>query len=262
MPAITRLFWILLLACLSPLAQAERLRLVSDDWAPYVYQQNGQPRGIDYEVTTQVFKRLGVEVEWQFLPWKRCLAMIEQGLADGIVDIFQIDARRPFLIYPSEPMSDVEFVLFQARSRRHTVTSLNDLAGLSVGTSPGYTYGAAFNGSSRFRREAAPTHEANLGKLVLGRIDLLITDRRVGRYLMRQLGLEQQVEELPLLISRQTQYLGLTRKPGREALAQAFAEELQRFKQEPAYAAINNRYTGDIGNILNAVEQQESSTPR
>ncbi|MDD1958552.1 MAG: transporter substrate-binding domain-containing protein [Pseudomonas capeferrum] len=262
MPAITRLFWILLLACLSPLAQAERLRLVSDDWAPYVYQQNGQPRGIDYEVTTQVFKRLGVEVEWQFLPWKRCLAMIEQGLADGIVDIFQIDARRPFLIYPSEPMSDVEFVLFQARSRRHTVTSLNDLAGLSVGTSPGYTYGAAFNGSSRFRREAAPTHEANLGKLVLGRIDLLITDRRVGRYLMRQLGLEQQVEELPLLISRQTQYLGLTRKPGRESLAQAFAEELQRFKQEPAYAAINNRYTGDIGNILNAVEQQESSTPR
>ncbi len=262
MPAITRLFWILLLACLSPLAQAERLRLVSDDWAPYVYQQNGQPRGIDYEVTTQVFKRLGVEVEWQFLPWKRCLAMIEQGLADGIVDIFQIDARRPFLIYPSEPMSDVEFVLFQARSRRHTVTGLNDLAGLSVGTSPGYTYGAAFNDSSRFRREAAPTHEANFGKLMLGRIDLLITDRSVGRYLMRQLGLEQQVEELPLLISRQTQYLGLTRKPGRESLAQAFAEELQRFKQEPAYAAINNRYTGDIGNILNAVEQQESSTPR
>ena len=159
-------------------------------------------------------------------------------------------------------MSVVEFVLFQARSRRLTVTSLNDLAGLSVGTSPGYTYGAAFNGSSRFRREAAPTHEANLGKLVLGRIDLLITDRMVGRYLMRQLGLEQQVEELPLLISRQTQYLGLTRKPGRESLAQAFAEELQRFKQEPAYAAINNRYTGDIGNILNAVEQQESSTPR
>ena len=42
----------------------------------------------------------------------------------------------------------------------------------------------------------------------------------------------------------------------------AFAEELQRFKQEPAFAAISHRYTGDIGNILNAVEQQESSTAR
>ncbi|ATP52428.1 ABC transporter substrate-binding protein [Pseudomonas sp. LAIL14HWK12:I7] len=260
--ATTRLIWILLLACLSPLALAERLRLVSDDWAPYVYQQDGQPRGIDYEVTTQVFKRLGVEVEWQFLPWKRCLAMIEQGLADGIVDVFQLDTRRPYLVYPTEPMSDVEFVLFQARSRRHAVTGLDDLAGLSVGTSPGYTYGAAFNDSPRFRREAAPTHEANFGKLLLGRIDLLITDRRVGRYLMRQLGLEQRIEELPWVVSRQTQYLGLTRKPGREALAQAFSEELQRFKQEPAYAAISHRYIGDIGNILNAVEQQESSTSR
>ena len=62
MPHIARLFWILLLASLSPLALGERLRLVTDDWAPYVYQHEGQPRGIDYEVTTQVFKRLGVEV--------------------------------------------------------------------------------------------------------------------------------------------------------------------------------------------------------
>ena len=51
-------------------------------------------------------------------------------------------------------------------------------------------------------------------------------------------------------------------KPGREALAEAFAEELRRFKQEAAYTAISNRYTGDTKNILNAVEQQESSTAR
>ncbi len=60
MPLVARLFWILLLACLSPLALGERLRLVSDDWAPYIYQHEGQPLGIDYEVTTEVFKRLGV----------------------------------------------------------------------------------------------------------------------------------------------------------------------------------------------------------
>jgi polar amino acid transport system substrate-binding protein len=188
--------------------------------------------------------------------------MAEQGLADGILDIFQTDARQPYMVYGSEPMSEVEFVLFQSRSRRHAVTHLDDLAGLTVGTSPGYAYGKAFTEAPHFKREAAPTHEANFGKLVLGRIDLAITDRRVGHYLLRQLGLQQQVEELPLVVSRQAQYLGLVRKPGREALAVAFAEELQRFKQEPAYAAISNRYTSDTGNILNAVEQQESSTAR
>ena len=90
-------------------------------------------------------------------------------------------------------------------------------------------------------------------------------DRAEGyRYLTRllRMGLEQQIEALPLVVSRQPQYLGLARKPGREVLAQAFAEELRRFKQEPAYAAIMDHYTHDPENLANAVEQQESSTAR
>jgi len=262
MPHIAHLLCILLLACLSPMALGERLRLVSDDWAPYVYRDGSRVRGIDYEVTTEVFRRLGVELDWQFLPWKRCLALVEQGQADGVMDIFQVESRKTYMVYPAEPMSDVEFVLFQASDRRHAVRQLNDLAGLTVGTSPGYAYDRAFSESPDFHRETAPSHEANFGKLIRGRIDLLVTDRLVGRYLRRQLGLEQQVEELPLVISRQPQYLGLARKPGREQLAQAFTEELRRFKQEPAFEAIIEHYIGDAGVLLGAVEQQESSTLR
>ena len=250
---------LLLLACLSPMAQAERLRIVSDDWAPYLFQANNQPQGIDYEVTNEVFRRLGIEVQWQFLPWRRCLAMVEQGLADGVMDIFQVESRRDYLVYPNEPMSQVEFVLYQARSRPHPVQRLEDLAGLTVGTSPGYAYNPAFSDSPLFRRESAPSHEANFGKLMRGRIDLLVTDRRLGHYLSRQLGIEHAVEALPLVISRHPQYLGLARKPGREALAQAFAEELRRFKQEPAYATISTRYLGQQ-DFPFAVEQQESGT--
>lgn len=239
MPDFSRLFCTLLLASLSCLAHGERLRIVSDDWAPYIYEENGQPRGVDFEVASEVFKRLGVEVQWQLLPWKRCLAMVEQGLADGVLDIFKTDSRQASVVYPDEPMSLVEFVLFQAKARPHAVTRLEDLDGLTIGTSPGYDYGPSFLQSPLVRREAAPTLEANFGKLQLGRIDLLITDRRVGQHLRRQLGLEQVIEELPLLVSRQPQYLGLARKPGSEALAQRFAAELRRFKQEPAYAQLH-----------------------
>ncbi|MBF8741102.1 substrate-binding periplasmic protein [Pseudomonas guariconensis] len=262
MPNFLRLTCILLLACLSPLAQAERLRLVSDDWAPYIYWHDGHLKGIDYEVANEVLKRLGIDVDWQLLPWKRCLAMVEQGLADGVLDIFQLDSREPFMVYPDEPLSEVQFVLFQAAAQHRAIKRLEDLAGLTVGTSPGYTYSPAFNTSPLFLRESAPTHEANFGKLMLGRIDLLVTDRRAGRYLRKQLGLEQQVEELPLMISRHAQFLGLARKPGRERLATAFADELRRFKQEPAYAAISARYENDLGNIPDAVEQHERSTAR
>lgn len=261
MPDFARLITVLFLTCLSALAHGEKLRIVTEPWAPYVYLEDGQAKGIDYEVTAEVFKRLDVEVEWQFLPWKRCLAMIEQGLADGVLDIFQTEQRDSQLYYPSEPLSVVEFVLFYANARPQAANSLEDLRGLTVGTSPGYTYGAAFSESPLFTREPAPTHEANFGKLQRGRIDLLITDRRVGRYMIKSLGLEQQISELPLVVSRQSQYLAVRRNVGMDLLSQRFAAELRRFKREPAYAALNARYMGSDEHFRSAVEQQEHSTP-
>lgn len=261
MPRFAYLLTALLLSCMSLLARAEQLRIVSDPWAPYVYEENGEAKGIDYEVTAEVFKRLGVEVRWEFMPWKRCMLMVDQGLADGVIDIFQNAARSSQLYYPSEPLSVVEFVLFQANDRPHDVESLEDLKDLTVGTSAGYDYGAGFLQSPLFRREAAPTQEANFGKLLRGRIDLLITDRRVGRYMLDQLGLQDRISELPLVVSRQKQYLAVRRNAGMDLLAQRFAAELRRFKQEPAYAELQARYGHVITTNTEAVEQQERSTP-
>lgn len=260
MPYFTRLLTALLLVCLSTRVQAEKLRIVTDPWPPYAYEENGQAKGIDYEVTAEVFRRLGIEVQWQFLPWKRCLAMLEQGLADGVLDIFHTEQRDAQLFYPTEPLSQVEFVLFQLNARPHVIARLEDLKGLRVGTAPGYTYGTAFASATGFTREPAPTLEANFGMLQLGRIDLLITDRRAGRHMIATLGLEQQVSELPLLINRQSQYLAVRRNAGMDLLAQRFAAELRRFKQEPAYAELNARYHGTGANFQQAVEQQERST--
>ena len=261
MPPLIRRFCLLMAVCLSPCVQAEHLYLVSDEWAPYTYRSEGQPVGIDVEIITQVLQRMGHSVEFEFLPWKRCLARIEQGQADGIVDIFQRESRHPYLIYPDAPMSEVEFVLFNAVDRPHPATRLEDLAGLRIGTAGGYTYGGGFD-EADLLREAGPTHEANFGKLVRGRIDLLITDRRAGLYLAQALGIAEQVQASPWVISRQAQYLGFARKPGRARLAYDFADELHRFRREPAYAAILARYENAADRRSRAIEQQQGSTNR
>ena len=268
MPDFARLLTALLLTCLSAFAHGERLRIVTEPWPPYVYLQNGQAKGIDYEVSAEVFKRLGVEVEWHFLPWKRCLSMLETGQADGALDIFHSDERDATLLYPSEPLSDVEFVLFYANDRPHPFSALEELKGLTIGTSPGYLYSSDFSESTLFTREPAPTHEANFGKLVRGRIDLLITDRRVGQHLLDELNIRDQITENPTVISRQSQFLAVRRNAGMDLLVQRFGAELKRFKREPAYAELSARYgaapamavpLGDATASGKTVEQQESS---
>ncbi|KPA95855.1 MULTISPECIES: substrate-binding periplasmic protein [Pseudomonas] len=247
MPVIAQLLTAIVLTCLSLTARGERLRIVTEPWAPYVYEENGQAKGLDYETTAIVFQRLGIEVEWQFLPWKRCLAMLEQGQADGALDIFHSSQRDDKLLYPDEALSEVEFVLFYAKAHPHPFSSLDDLRGLTVGVSPGYQYSPQFNESRLFRHEPAPSHESNFGKLALGRIDLVITDRRVGQHVLNELNLQEQIAQYPSVISRNRQYLALRRNAGMDLLMQRFNAELKRFKREPAYAELNARYAGAPG---------------
>ena len=61
MPLITQLLTVLLFTCLSFAARGEKLRIVTEPWAPYVYEDSGKPLGLDYETTAIVFKRLGIE---------------------------------------------------------------------------------------------------------------------------------------------------------------------------------------------------------
>ncbi|PVZ15558.1 MULTISPECIES: ABC transporter substrate-binding protein [unclassified Pseudomonas] len=242
LPACLRWLVAALLATLAWSAHAEPLRLVTEPWAPFSYLKDGKPTGLDYEIAAEVFRRMNVEVHWQFLPWRRCLAMARQGQADAVLDIFETRERDSMLIYPSEPLSEVEFVLFQANDRPHVFNSLADLQGLIIGTQPGYQYSEAFLKEPGIHRETAPTLEANLGKLMLGRIDLVITDRRAGQYALEHLNLNQQISALPTAVSSDRQYLALRRGPGMEALAERFASTLRQFRREPAYTALLARF--------------------
>lgn len=208
-----------------------------------IYDDNGVLSGLDYDAAKTVLQRLGVKVEWQLLPWRRCLMAMEQGLADGILGIFHTPEREASMLFAHEPLSQIEFVLFDAKASPHPFRSLSDLRGLKIGVSAGYWYSnKTFRQSTLFTREPAPNHEANFGKLVRKRVDLVINDRRGGHFILAQTDLGKHVRQHPQVISRDQLYLGLRRDAGLEELARRFANELRRFKREPAYTALQARY--------------------
>lgn len=245
MPAFQRQLFATL-ACLIGLsltAHGQPLRIASEAWAPYIYEEQGTLRGLDYDTAQIVLQRLGVEVQWQLLPWKRCLAALEQGQADAILDVFRTQEREATILFPDEPMSQIEFVMFYAQPRPYPYRRLNDLQGLKVGVSAGYWYAdQTFRESELFTREPAPTHAANFGKLLRDRVDLVINDHRGGHFLIEQMGLAHAIAHHPRVVSRDQLYLGLRRGVGLESLAERFSDELRRFKREPAYAALSARY--------------------
>ncbi|WP_314409683.1 transporter substrate-binding domain-containing protein [Pseudomonas kuykendallii] len=230
-----RICWALLFCTACVVAQADPLRIVSEAWAPYVYEENGVVRGLDYELTATVLERLGITHELQLLPWKRSLAEFDEGRADAILDIFRNPDREQSMVFIDEPLSSSEFVLFYARQRPFPYSDLNSLKGLRIGVSPGYWYSnEAFRQSKDFIRENAPNHAANFGKLMLGRVDMVLIERRVGLYLAQQMGILDQLDYHRQLISHDDLYLALRRTPEFERLAARFTVELRRLKAERA----------------------------
>lgn len=237
------ILFIALLACLSLAAQGQTLRIVSEAWPPYIYEEDGELHGLDYDVTRIVLQRLGVQAEWQMLPWKRCSLTLEQGKADAILGAYRNRESEASLVFPSEPLSRIDLVLFYAKNRPYPFRTLDDLQGLRIGVSSRYWYSnRAFAESSLFVREPGPNHTANFGKLMHERVHLVVNDRYAGRFVLDRMGLNDEVAHHPQVIGRDSVYLGLRRDVGLDGLAEDFARELRLLKLEPAYGLLLSRY--------------------
>ncbi|MEH6491485.1 substrate-binding periplasmic protein [Halopseudomonas sp.] len=237
--------WLLLLPLLTcQTALAAPLHIVSEAWPPYIYEEAGVLKGVDYDVTNRVLNELGYEAQWQLMPWRRALYDTASGSADAILDITPNPEREPQYIFPAEPLSHSESVLFYHIDRPHQFTGLQDLRGLKIGVSAGYVYGnPEFMHADYFSREPAANTEASLLMLMRERVDMVIMNKRVGQFTLRKLGLDQQVAYHPLVISSGALFLAFHRSPDMAALAKRFSSNLSTFKRSGEYLQILQRYS-------------------
>jgi polar amino acid transport system substrate-binding protein len=225
------------------LGQAQdRLVVVTDQWAPYVFQEGNAIRGVDYEIMMAVLSQMGYEVDFKLMPWKRCVRMIEEHQADAILDISMNEHREKTMYFPTEKISESVSVLFHLKGKSFTYKVLEDLRGLTVGTVLGYAYSSEFLEADFFTREPVKTEEQNWKKLLYGRIDLFLSNKNVGLYTARKMGIQDKVEFIPKVVSSGNNYLAFSKKLGHNILAKNFSEHLQSFKKTTDYAAILSEY--------------------
>lgn len=240
---MARLYALIILLFCTLYSHAQPLKVCTNEWPPYTFLENGQVRGIDADLLHLVLTNLGIRYDITLEPWRRCLHKMSEGKLDILLDAFYSDERAKSMIFPSEAMAESAMVLFHAHARPYVINSIEDLAGLRVGTEPGYAYGnQAFASGSHFIREEAPTLDANLGKLLLGRIDLVITDRAVGLYTAKNMGVQDAIAFSPQPLYSDRVYAAFSQRPATAALVPRFESELKRVKSTPEYAAILRRY--------------------
>lgn len=222
----------LLMLLLAPLLQAaERIRYCDYPVYPPVSWSDGkQVRGLAPTVVRELFGRLGYEVEMVVLGnWKRCLLDAAEGRVD-VVLAYNSDQRDQGMRFSTVPVLREEVAVFVNRQRPVTFERLQDLAGYRGGLLFGESYGAEFDRfvAENQNIEWVSSSQQNFGKLIRGRIDFVIQERRTGQLFVERLPGGEAIQALPAALSVDYLRVAVSRH---SALSQHMAqidEQLQR----------------------------------
>lgn len=160
--------------------------VADDDYPPYSYSENGEPRGIYIELLKRASIHLepAYKVKIETMPWKRALSFVEQGNAIGIVPPYQHKNARPYISSYSVSLG-TEFVVTFCREQINLKSALTinnqAIEPLHLGMNAGYlllekSYKNAI-AAGRIKLWENKSTRANIIKLLTGKLDCYINDR-------------------------------------------------------------------------------------
>ncbi|HEY0844688.1 MAG TPA: transporter substrate-binding domain-containing protein [Noviherbaspirillum sp.] len=162
------------------------MRLASLEWVPYVGARLEQS-GWSSHVADLAAQQFGYRAVIEYFPWTRAMQL---GTRDaryaGYFPAYYTEERAK-TCYFSAPIGSSTVGLVYLKSAPLQWASVEDLAALKIGVVAGFSNGPAFDAmvrEGRMRADASPNDMLNLRKLLARRVDAVVIDKLVLRYLL------------------------------------------------------------------------------
>lgn len=186
MRGVAIILWWLLSLSFAGLARAETVTIATGEFPPWT-SESARYGGFVNRVVAAAFSRVGIDVKFSYMPWKRAEAETRVGRYDASAFWFASQSGEGDFIL-SEPISSHKEVFFHLKSKPfpHWET-LSDLHAVKIGATLGYTYTSEFwelAHDGKINVEVAARDELNLKKVAIGRIDAFPVDEMTGWLLL------------------------------------------------------------------------------
>jgi polar amino acid transport system substrate-binding protein len=239
-------------AAAQPPATTKIVRLATLEWEPYI-GSNLPDQGYTAALIRAAFADQGVTVKIEFYPWARALHLARTGEVDGLMPEYFNPSRLSEFEY-SAAFPGGPLVLYKRRGDAIAFSvdpvskqdaALRALKTKRFGVVRGYLNTPVFDAASYLIKEEASDDATNLRKLVYGRIDLAVIDRRVAEHLIRTEypDYAKKIEPMTPALADIPLYIAFSRKSPRmdDALA-AFNRGLAAMRADGRLDALYQRY--------------------
>ncbi|MBU2713406.1 substrate-binding periplasmic protein [Zooshikella harenae] len=222
-------------------SQGKSLPIIFATFPPMNYlDDQGEMRGISFELVTQTVKAIGYTPEVTILPWKRAYKEAAEGSFAILFTFTQNEERIKQFLF-TDYLIKIADVFFKRKENNITWNKLSDLKKYVVGYTDGYNYDPIFLNAitnKSFIARKSPALESpekqHLKNLFHKRVDLIICEiHQCKFYLGQNKDWQQVIDSIPKPIGKtRTFHAGISRAwPNAEELLKQFNSQYRKIKK-------------------------------
>ncbi|MBI9080123.1 MAG: transporter substrate-binding domain-containing protein [Pseudodesulfovibrio sp.] len=218
-----------------PKSPTQALVYLSEEFAPYNYQQNGQPAGLAVDILRLMWRKAQLpKQDIQFLPWARAYDMTLNKSGIVLFSTIRLPSREKLFKWVG-PITTTETLLITMKGRNITINSPEDLKGLSIGGIQDYASSELLKKYESIAHiEKVPSVQMNIKKLIANRLDAIALEQRTFAHNIKELGLNPEQFEKVWTINRIEPYYAFSKDTPDKVIA-LFQKALDAIKATPEY---------------------------
>lgn len=205
------------------------VELVTIDWPPYEYYENGNWYGIDYEILNLALNEMGLKLVTYKYPWSRCIQLMKSKSSDIVLTLIKTEDRKQYLYFTDIPISHGKDVYFFLKDNPY-----RNIAGYIKG----YAYPKEFF-KSPYKKVPVDSDERGMIFLSQKRIDLFITNLYVGLFYANKYNMDVEYSKT---IKEQEYYVGFSKTYFGKFLSEQITKLLERFRKDGTYKKVYEKY--------------------
>ncbi len=151
-----------------------------DDYYPFSAQVEGKLVGLVPALATAAYEAVNREVEFVVKPFSRALMLTRTGQVVGGFTGAIDDSNEADFIWHETPLSIVRLVIWGRADSPERGLSAEDLDGERVSITRGFLYTDAVDQNEKVNKLVAPSDEASMKMLALGRSDYALVTEQIG----------------------------------------------------------------------------------
>lgn len=216
------------------------------EYPPMEHYENGKLTGFHVNIVNEVAAKLGIQVEWQEVPWARAMKMVETGEADAITYLGQNPEREKWAIYKPDNVLSAATFSFIARKENASKLGYDGnaeklLKARELIVIREFALPESVTKANPKKQEAANMKQAV--DMLLGRqaeVGIINKDDFLAAF--KGTPAEKDIVILEPPAGGFKNFIAFSKAKGNEALATKFAAAMAEFKKTPRYAELKKKY--------------------